>query len=163
MEAAAGEAASAVRTHNLPARARASPALPWNRNSATALISLGFWRARPQHDPPQQPQRRRWRNGTERGKERRYGLGDHVRDAEPRPGGDPAAHHDGVLSGVRGVLALADGLVSWGSDDVIRRWSPDGAPRGPAWIAPAPLDTVTKVDDDLWVGMLGRPHRLLLD
>jgi hypothetical protein len=78
---------------------------------------------------------------------------------EPRPGGDPAAHRGGV----RGVLALADGLVSWGSDDVIRRWSPDGAPRGPAWIAPAPLDTVTKVDDDLWVGMLGRPHRLLLD
>jgi hypothetical protein len=77
---------------------------------------------------------------------------------EPRPGGDPAAHQGGVGD----VLALADGLVSWGGDDVIRRWSPDGAPRGPAWIAPAPLDIVTKFADDLWVGMLGRPHRLLL-
>jgi hypothetical protein len=50
-------------------------------------------------------------------------LGDHVRDAEPRPGGDPAAHHDGVLSGVRGVLALADGLVSWGGDGANLFWT----------------------------------------
>jgi hypothetical protein len=77
---------------------------------------------------------------------------------EPRPGGDPAAHRGGV----GGVLALADGLVSWGEDHVIRRWGLDGAHRGPAWIAPAPLEIVTKVNDDLWVGLIGRPHRLLL-
>jgi hypothetical protein len=77
---------------------------------------------------------------------------------EPRAGGDPAAHKDGV----DGVRALADGLVSWGGDYVIRRWDPDGTPRGLAWIAPAPLDMITKIDDILWVGLLGRPHRLLL-
>jgi len=48
---------------------------------------------------------------------------------EPRPGGDPTAHraarrgldptaHEG---GVLGVLALADGLVSWGRDGVVHR------------------------------------------
>ena len=77
---------------------------------------------------------------------------------EPRPRGDPAAHWGGVA----GVLALADGLVSCGWDDVIRQWSPDGMPDSPAWIAPARLNIVTKVADDLWVGLLGRPHRRLL-
>jgi len=46
-------------------RFRASPR---NRNTATALILRGFWAVVPQHDPPQHPQRIRWRNGTERGK-----------------------------------------------------------------------------------------------
>jgi hypothetical protein len=56
---------------------------------------------------------------------------------EPRPGGDPTAHraarrgldptaHEG---GVLGVLALVDGLVSWGHDGAIRFWSLDGEPR----------------------------------
>jgi hypothetical protein len=78
---------------------------------------------------------------------------------EPRPGGDPAAHQSPVWH----VLALADGLVSCDADGIIRQWGPDRAPRGPAWIAPAPLEMVTKLDDELWVGLLGCPHRLLLN
>jgi hypothetical protein len=78
---------------------------------------------------------------------------------EPRPGGEYAVRHGEV----GGILALADGAVSWGDGDIIRRWTPDGVPHGPPWIAPAPLDMVTKVADDLWVGLLGRPHRLLLN
>jgi AcrR family transcriptional regulator len=77
---------------------------------------------------------------------------------EPRPGGDPAAHRGEVM----GVRALANGFVSWGADGVVRQWGPDRMPKGAAWVAPAPLDFVTMVDDGLWVGMLGRPHRLLL-
>ena len=61
------------------------------------------------------------------------------------------------------MLALTAGLVSWGEDGVIRQWGSDMMPRRPAWIAPAPLDIVTKFYDELWVGMLGRPHRLVLD
>ena len=47
-----------------PARAPASPTLPWNRNTATALILQGIWSARPQHDPPRHPQRLKCRNGV---------------------------------------------------------------------------------------------------
>jgi hypothetical protein len=78
---------------------------------------------------------------------------------EPRPGGDPTAHQGGV----RGLLAMADGLVSWGEDNIVRRWRIDGAPKGIAWIAPASIETATKLHDELWIGLLGRPYRLLLD
>lgn len=69
--------------------------------------------------------------------------------------GDPQAH----AGWVRGVLALEDGLVSWGEDGAIRFWGRDGAPR-PAWIAPARIEMVTISNGCLWIGLLGRPHRL---
>ena len=43
---------------------------------------------------------------------------------EPRLGGAPVAHRGGV----GGVLALADGLVSWGWDGAIRFWTLAGEP-----------------------------------
>jgi hypothetical protein len=46
-------------------------------------------------------------------------------DGEPRLGGDPRAHEGGIF----GVLALADGLVSWASDGAICSWSLAGEPR----------------------------------
>jgi hypothetical protein len=78
---------------------------------------------------------------------------------EPRPGGDPKAHEGSVED----VWALADGLVSLGRDEAIRFWSLAGEPTGSAWIAPANVEMVATVNDDLWVGLLGRPHRLLFD
>ena len=47
---------------------------------------------------------------------------------EPRPGRFPAVHGGGV----RGVLALADGLVSWGWDGAIRFWTVAGEQMGRA-------------------------------
>jgi hypothetical protein len=81
------------------------------------------------------------------------------RAGEPRAGGDPAAHKGGVS----GVLALDDGLVSWGRDGAIRFWSRAGSCLGPAWIAPtAHVEFVRLVREDLWIGLQGRPHQLLL-
>jgi WD40 repeat protein len=85
---------------------------------------------------------------------------------EPRPGGDLKAHQTQSMRifgyrGVRAVFAIGDELLSWGADDLIRRWGRDNTAKGPPWIAPAPLEMVTKVDNELWIGLLGRPHRLL--
>ncbi len=44
------------------------------------------------------------------------------RTGETRPGRDPEAHQGAV----GGVLALADGLVSWGEDGAIRFWGQTG-------------------------------------
>ena len=62
-----------------------------------------------------------------------------------------------------GVLALADGLVSWGNEGAVRRWSCDGKSMARCWIAPAPIEVVVSNGTDVWVGLLGRPHRLLFE
>ena len=61
------------------------------------------------------------------------------------------------------MLALADGLVSWGGDGVTRRWSRDGKSAARCWIAPAPVEAVASNGTDVWVGLLGRPHQLLFE
>ncbi|MHC2371324.1 hypothetical protein ACVIQT_005972 [Bradyrhizobium diazoefficiens] len=78
---------------------------------------------------------------------------------EPRLGGDARAHEGGVS----GVLALTEGLLSWGGDEVIRRWSRDGKSIARCWIDPAPIEVAVSNGTDVWVGLRGRPHRLLFE
>ena len=61
------------------------------------------------------------------------------------------------------MLKLSDSLVSWGEDGAVRFWSLAGEPSGSAWIAPTNVEMVDTINDDLWVGLSGRPHRLLFD
>ena len=80
------------------------------------------------------------------------------RAGQPRPGGDAQAHAGGVL----GVLALDDGLVSWGRDGAIRFWDRAGQPASCCpWFAPASLEFVQAISDEVWVGLVGRPFQLL--
>jgi hypothetical protein len=60
------------------------------------------------------------------------------------------------------VLALEDGLVSWGRDDVIRWWDRQGKPSDTPWLAAARLEFVQVIGREFWVGLMGRPFRLLL-
>jgi len=57
---------------------------------------------------------------------------------QPLSGGDHQAHP----SAIQGVLTLADRLISWSADGVVRFWTLEGEPRPDTWIAPTPLQFV---------------------
>jgi hypothetical protein len=78
---------------------------------------------------------------------------------EPCSGGDPRAHEGGV----RGVLPVADGLLSWGGSGVFRRWTRDGKSVARCWIVPVPFEIAALSVTAVWVGLLGRLHRLVFD
>jgi WD40 repeat protein len=71
---------------------------------------------------------------------------------EPRSGTDLGAY---------ALLAVADGLLSWGHEGMVRRWTRDGKSTDRCWIAPTPIEAMTSNGVDVWVGLMGRPHRLL--
>jgi hypothetical protein len=75
-----------------------------------------------------------------------------------RSGGNINAHR----SAVEGVLALPGEVISWGTDNVVCRWDRFGAPIGAPWIAPAAIEFVWLLQCDVWVGLMGRPQRLLI-
>jgi WD40 repeat protein len=76
------------------------------------------------------------------------------------PDGDPAAH----LGGVKGVLVLQNGLlVSWDREGVICLWDRFGRLQSIPWLAPARLEIVTTVKNEVWLCLQGRPFRLVLD
>jgi hypothetical protein len=61
---------------------------------------------------------------------------------------------------IKGMVVTDDGLMSWSGNGTICRWLSDKWSCQVAWIAPAPLECVASIDGELWVGMMGRPHRL---
>jgi WD40 repeat protein len=76
---------------------------------------------------------------------------------DPRSRTDPKVYTGRICD----VVAFGDRLVSWRDDGTIHFSDQTGNSEA-AWFSPAPLEFVNIVGTGLWVGLLGRPFRLLL-